>query len=111
MLEALWSVEFNSDTTQGYGAGVIVLESSRAFGGDANYFYIGSYALDNGMLKASVKVTHYAGQPHSIFGPAKEFNLALEGKIATDTFELFGYVVEQSGMKIRIRLTKRADLP
>lgn len=54
MLEALWSVEFLS-TAQGYGAGVIVLESSRVFGGDSTYFYIGSYELTHDILTAEVK--------------------------------------------------------
>ncbi len=111
MLEALWSVEFLSTTTQGYGAGVIVFESNRAFGGDAQYFYIGRYELVHDTLKAEAKVTHYAGLPNSVFGPRKEFTLKLEGKIAEPMFDLKGYLVEQPGMKIIVRLTKRADLP
>ena len=111
MLEALWSVEFLSTNTQGKGAGVIVLESSRAFGGDSQYFYIGTYQLDRDILKAEVKVTHYAGLPYSVFGPLKELTLKLEGKIAERTFDLNGHRVDQPGMKIIARLTKRADLP
>jgi hypothetical protein len=110
MLEALWSVEFSSNA-QGFGAGVIVFESSRAFGGDAQYFYIGRYKIVDGILKAEAKVTHYANLPNSIFGPLKEFNLRLEGKIAEPTFDLKGYLVERPEMKIIARLTKRADLP
>jgi len=110
MLEALWSVEFISNT-QHYGAGVIVLESSRAFGGDSNYFYIGSYELVHDILKAEAKVTHYFGPPNSVFGPLKEFTLKLEGKVAEHTFDLHGYLIEQPALKIVVRLTKRADLP
>lgn len=110
MLEALWSVEFFSNA-QGFGAGVIVFESSRAFGGDAQYFYTGRYELVHDTLKADAKITHYANLPNSIFGPLKEFNLKLEGKIAEPTFELKGYVVEQPKMEIIARLTKRAALP
>lgn len=110
MLEALWSVEFIA-STQRFGAGVIVLESSRAFGGDSTYFYIGSYELDRDIIKAQVKVTHYFGPQNSVFGARKEYTLNLEGKIAERTFDLKGHLVEQPEMKIVVRLTKRADLP
>ena len=110
MLEALWSVEFISNTER-YGAGVIVLESSRAFGGDSQYFYIGKYELVHDTLKAEAKVTHYFGTPNSVFGALKEFTLKLEGKFAEHTFDLQGYLVEQPDNRIVVRLTKRADLP
>lgn len=38
MLEALWSVEFVSNT-DGEGAGVAVLETGRILGGDGQYYY------------------------------------------------------------------------
>jgi len=111
MLEALWSVEFLSGTTLRQGAGVIVLETSRAFGGDSSYFYVGGYQLIHDTLKADVKVTHYFGPTISVFGPRQQFTLKLEGKIAEHTFSLHGYLVEQPELKITVQLTKRADLP
>lgn len=110
MLEALWSVDFLANT-QRPGAGVVVLESSRAFGGDSNYIYIGSYKLVHEILKAEVKVTHYSGPMNSVFGARKEFTLKLEGKIAERTFDLRGHIVDQPELEIIVRLTKRADLP
>lgn len=110
MLEALWSVEFVSNV-QGTGAGVAVLETGRVLGGDGQYFYVGSYKVQNGQVQSQLKVTHYAGQPSSIFGPAKEFNLQLTGTPNDLSFELHGHVVETPSLKIGIRLTRRAELP
>lgn len=110
MLEALWSVEFVTSAQTG-GAGVIVLESSRAFGGDSFYYYIGRYELVHDILKAEVKVTHYSGPMASVFGPFKELNYKLEGKIGEPSFMLRGHVVGQPEKQITVRLTKRADLP
>jgi hypothetical protein len=111
MLEALWSVEFISSPTLRQSAGVVVLESSKAFGGDSGYFYVGSYQIVHDVLKAEVKVTHYFGPLNSVFGPHEEFTLKLEGKIADRTFSLRGHLVERPDQKITVQLTKRADLP
>lgn len=67
MLEALWSVEFVSNVNR-FGSGVAVLESGRVLGGDAQYFYIGSYSVENGTATATVSITHYSGPPISVLG-------------------------------------------
>lgn len=110
MLEALWSVEFVSNV-QGLGAGVAVLETGRVLGGDSQYFYVGSYKVQNEQISAQLKITHYAGATSSIFGPIKEFNLELVGKPARAWFDLHGHLVENRNLTITIRLTRRAELP
>jgi len=110
MLEALWSVEFVSNV-QGFGAGVAVMETGRILGGDSRYIYVGSFAIENEDLKVKVKVTHYFGEPYSIFGPRSEFNLTLTGKPAHDGFEMQGHMIEDPNLRIGVRLTRRAELP
>lgn len=110
MLEALWSIEFLSNVG-GFGSGVVVLETGRILGGDAQYFYVGSYSVENHTIKATVKITHYAGQPLSVFGQANEVTLNLTGVPANDTFEVAGSVAGNPGLNIRIRFTRRAELP
>ena len=110
MFEALWSVEFVS--SQGvYGAGVAIFETGRIFGGDAQYFYIGKTDLKGDIVHADLEVTHYAGQPSSIFGLASKFHLKLSGKVQAPVMDLHGHLVEDPSQKIHIRCTKRADLP
>lgn len=72
MIEGLWSIYFQTD--QMHGAGVVVFETNRLFGGDDKYFYVGKYVVAHGKLQATAQVTHFAGAPLSIFG--RESNLA-----------------------------------
>jgi len=111
MIEALWSVEFFSNN-QGFGAGVAVLETGRILGGDGQYTYVGSYHVDPGGIgQARVKVSHYAGGPHSIFGPAKEFTLVLTGRPEHAGFEMRGSIEGKAQLQTNIRFTRRAELP
>jgi hypothetical protein len=110
MLEALWSVEFDSNVND-FGAGVAVFESGRILGGDSCYTYVGSYNVVNSSLDAKIKVTHYAGKPHSIFGPASEFNLVLTGVPSQASFKAVGHVKENPELKIAMKLTRQAELP
>jgi hypothetical protein len=111
MIEALWSVEFISNH-QGLGAGVALLETGRILGGDGQYTYVGSYQIDpGGYAHARAKVSHYAGVPHSIFGPAKEFTLVLVGRPEHATFEMRGSVEGEPQLQISVRFTRRAELP
>jgi hypothetical protein len=49
MLEALWSVGFI--TGQGlHGAGVVIFETGRVFGGDSYFYWVGSYRVGAGRL-------------------------------------------------------------
>lgn len=110
-IEALWSVEFISNT-QIVGAGVAVLDADRIFGGDSQYFYVGNYKSERGVTTANIKVTHYAGAyDSSIFGPAKEFHLTLKGTPARDQFELHGHVIGMRDLTISMRLSRRSELP
>jgi len=110
MLEALWSVEFVSNI-QGVGSGIVVLETGRVLGGDAQYFYVGSYSVEAGIVKANVTITHYAGPPNTIFGQAKSVTLNFSGKPAHDKFELQGAVAGSPGLTVSVRFTRRAELP
>ena len=110
MLEALWTVEFVS-SAEIVGTGVVVLETDRIFGGDASYYYLGSYKVDGRFLTAELEVTHFAGPSLSVFGPAERFNLRLSGAIESPEMELRGSVVENADRRIVMRLHRRAELP
>lgn len=110
MIEALWSVEFSSNVEM-QGAGVVVFETGRIFGGDASYYYVGNYKVTNGIVVAEIKVVNYRGQPTSIFGPIMEFNLRVSGTIQSPSFKVEGQMVENPALHIHIHLTRRAELP
>lgn len=110
MLEGLWSVEFVSNLNV-LGAGVVVFETERLYGGDSGYFYVGRYSSKQGQVTGEAEITHYAGAPNSIFGSARQFKVQLTGKVARPVMELRGSVVGMPALQLVVRCTHRADLP
>lgn len=62
MIEALWSMEFQT-SAKGEGTGIVVMKDGKIAGGDNQYFYVGTYKLKDRTVTADVSVTHYAGAP------------------------------------------------
>ena len=113
MIEGLWSLEFISNVG-GIGAGVVVFETQRIFGGDSQYYYVGQYEMQHdGKLKAEVMVEHYAGNRLSIFGPGQDkFSLAVRAdSVQRPTFQATGSMIGSPDAKIAMRLTIRSELP
>ena len=110
MVEGLWSVEFIS-TEGGRGAGVVILETQRIFGGDSQYFYLGKYEVKYQKLEAEIEVTHYSGEPNSIFGRENNFWVKITGEFKGDVMMGQGHRVNNPQMELGVKLTKRADLP
>ena len=109
MIEALWSVQFIADNNH-YGAGVVVFENCRIFGGDSTYYYVGSYSIKDGVISAEVSANHYSGQRNNIVGPVEKVTWVVSGHIAHDTFDVIGNAKETQN-KVHVRLTRRAELP
>lgn len=110
MIEALYGVEFVSNMNDG-GYGVAVLETGRILGGDSSFVFVGDYEVKNGKVHAKVKCTNDREMLQSIFGDIKEFTLQLEGVPDEKEFILQGHMLENSNMKIGVKLTRRAELP
>lgn len=110
MIEALWSVEFVSNLNV-FGSGVVIFETGRIFGGDAQYYYTGTYEMKNGALIGDLDVVHYSGNPWSVFGTLNKFSLRVSGRPKEKTFDVEGSLNQDPSKKILIRLTKRAELP
>jgi hypothetical protein len=111
MLEALWSVEFQSSFGM-HGNGVAVFETGRVLGGDSTMIYVGSFKVENGVIHSDIGVKKYANAPGmtSVVG-LNEFNLKVTGKPDPQTMVLSGYVVEDPTRKITIHAVRRAELP
>jgi len=113
-IEALWTVNFA--TAGGAGNGIVIFETGRIFGGDANYFWVGDYDVQNGRITASLNVSNYSGVPYSVFGQLMNLRLKLEAALPSTTG--VGQVVEARGhmeghpdQVIVLMLTYRAPLP
>ena len=114
MIEGLWSISFSTvdQPQEDVGAGVVVFETLRIFGGDSVYFYTGNYSIvKENQIKASVSVNHYYGPPLSIFGPLAKCTIIIDGSIAADEFYVQGYVKENPLLKLIVKFVKRAELP
>ena len=114
MLEALWTVEFESNIG-GWGGGIVIFETGRVFGGDAQYTYIGHYKVDadGGMLRAEVEIAKFLNVPGglSVFGQADRFKLLLAGAPGRDQMVMHGEVIGRPDLRIEVRFKRRAELP
>ena len=117
MLEALWTVEFTSNVDvegegqPAEGSGILVFETNRLFGGDANFYYIGSYEVKDKKVYGKLKITSYTGNTLSIFGNLSEFDVVLEGESNDDEIFATGYLEQDHNYRIAAKMVKRADLP
>jgi hypothetical protein len=110
MIEGLWSIEFGSN--QGiFGTGIVILERERIFGGDANYFYLGKYKVENNTLKAEVESTHYSGKPLSVVDSGTKLRFVFEGTADARIMYCKGYLASDPNIKVFANLIKRSDLP
>jgi hypothetical protein len=110
--EALWTIEFQ--TASGWtNGGVVVLETSKVFGGDSQYYYVGKYGFSGsaGMV-AEVHVTHYSGAVGTAWGDAAQiFDVILRGTVSADGKRIDG-TMERTGLPSpRFRMTRRELLP
>ncbi len=115
MLEALWSIEFQSNAAaNNAGGGVLVLETERVLGGDPWFTIIGEYVAPQGTstVEATVNVKRYRPGSHSIFGPTiNELQLKLSGVPSREGFTMKGHVVGKPSQIVAVKLVRRAELP
>ena len=111
MVEALWSVEFQSSFGM-RGNGVAVFETGRVFGGDSSMIYVGSFKVENGVIHSEINVKKYAHAQGiaSVVG-LDNFNLKVTGNPAQNEMVLSGHVVGDPTRKITIKAVRRAELP
>ena len=113
MIEALWSVEFETSLNMA-GKGVVVFENGRMYGGDSAMIYTGSYDIDHdSVIHCKIKVdkfAEYTPEMASTLG-FDSFNLQVSGKIDPKKMKLSGHVVEDPSRKITIHAIHRTDLP
>jgi hypothetical protein len=112
MLEALWSVKFGTNQ-QFYGAGVIVFETNRIFGGDTCFYYIGhfTYNVRDQTVSGEVEVKRHAPGLPFIFPPYNEGTVILQGTVSTPTMMLTGHLAGDPSQAIAVHCTKLAALP
>jgi hypothetical protein len=111
-VEALYVVEFGDAAGQQYtNGGVAVLETTRVFGGDSGYYYVGTFNIDKDQLSANIQVVRHDPAWQSAWGDkADNFSIILSGKITNNV--IAGHM-QRVGIDIQlpVRLTRKAELP
>jgi hypothetical protein len=115
-MEGLWTIEFGSSAGI-FGSGVIVMREGKIEGGDASYYYIGSYDKPNpetpypSAFRAKIGVKPFLPGAESVFKTInKEFILNLEGTLKDeDNAVAVGTPEGIPGMDVGIRLKRRSE--
>ena len=88
------------------------METGRLFGGDAQYYYLGTYQATHDEINAKARIVHYEGPLHTAFGDdATDFTVELHGKREGDVINGQMYRTNNPQNVLPIRLTRRANLP
>jgi hypothetical protein len=111
MVDAIWSIRLvSSDRISGIG--IVVLEAGRIFGGDPEYYYVGTYRAAHGMVYAAIVATPYEETPCTTVDlVAESFRVELSGRIDKPKMELRGHLEGDPSRRIRLECTWKADLP
>lgn len=110
MIEGLWTVKFISSLNL-WGGGVIVLtEGNRILGGDAGYYYIGTYSVTGNQVKGDIDIIQFDPQIMSVFGEISDFHLKFDGTFEDNKFSATAQSPEFPGYSLKIEGNKKEDL-
>jgi T3SS negative regulator,GrlR len=115
-VQGLWTIEFGSSAGI-YGTGVLVLREGKIQGGDASYYYDGSYEETSpttpypSTFKAKIAVKPFLPNAESIFRTyGEDFTLDFEGTLKDENNAVaIGRPEEIPNMDVGIRMTRRSE--
>ncbi|MCY4559453.1 MAG: hypothetical protein OXF79_24400 [Chloroflexi bacterium] len=114
IVEALWAVHFGDAYTPSQpNGGVAILETSRIFGGDSQFYYVGKYEVTGEKLTAQVRIAHFSGPNMTAFGLplACPLELKLEGRRNGDMINGRMWPISQPDLNLPVSLKRLEDLP
>lgn len=98
MKSGLYAVIFNA--SHGNGGGVVSFEDGTLNGGDAGYYYQGTYREEAGKVTASLRVRRWNPAIQSVFGDLAEIELNLHGTAEGEVFTAGDGRISVSGRRI-----------
>jgi hypothetical protein len=105
MLDGLWTAEFR--TGMSTGSGTVIFKDGKVAGGDAGFYYIGNYTLDQENLNGQVKIQRFKQGSVSVFGPLVSDTLKISGTVLGTTMNLSGHLASNPNALITIQAVKR----
>ena len=122
-IEALWAVYFgdaddNPNNPFSFlpgmsNAGVAVIETTQVFGGDSQFFYLGSVKVTGTRVTAKITVTHFNGPGMTAFGVnrTEPFDVEVDGSRDGNTISGEMWTSDQPKVRLKIMFQRLADLP
>jgi hypothetical protein len=109
-IDGFWTVNFDSNSGN-LGAGVVVIDKGRIFGGDSGFMYTGNVKVEESIVHVDIDVSRHSNFPtQSIFGQMSNFHLKVSGSPNSENFILSGHLVENPALTISIIGVRRAEL-
>jgi hypothetical protein len=107
-IEGLWTIEFGSSVGV-FGGGVVVFQSGTVMGGDAGYYYVGTYQENGDSVRATVELAPFIEGYVSVFKTiGRALTLDLEATVTDDRHAVAqGRVRGMPNLKLGLKLTKR----
>ena len=112
MIEAIWTIELVRGE-RNYGAGVLIFAGGRVFGGDADYYYIGRYALNGSRVSLRITVHRY-GETNPVdppFPTKDPFDVEMAGQLEATQMVLVGTIVEEPEQSVTVIAKRRHEIP
>lgn len=103
MQDGIYHVTFSSNSND-FGQGIAVFKGDSVNGGDHGYLYTGTKSGQAGQFTSRLTIKQWNNSVQSVFGPAKEFVLELNGSASGGNgFLAHGHIAGQPQAKITIR--------
>jgi hypothetical protein len=115
-MEGLWTIEFGSSAGI-FGSGVIVMRDGKIVGGDASYYYIGSYEKTNpeetypSGFRAKIEIKPFLPGAESVFKTYnRDITINLEGTLKDENNAVaVGTPEGIPEMNLGMRMTRRSE--
>ena len=88
--------------------GVVTISNGRITGGDTNYYYSGTYRIDNARkaIYGDLRVVHFFGPLMNLFGPVRDISLSFSGAVGSDLIIASARSPGVAYLEIQIRLER-----
>lgn len=101
----LYKVEFRNP--MGFGRGVVVLTEGKFRGGDAAFYYVGTYTEDGDKFSATVQVKRHSPGQQGLMGENTTFTV--QGTSTGNAASLAGKVPAMPGATFQAHIERLSD--
>jgi T3SS negative regulator,GrlR len=112
MAKGLWAITF--ETPDGHtGGGVVIFDAAHLYGGDAGFYYVGSYTTNpkDGTITGQVDVRRHDLSAVFIFPALNGGTFHLSGKLTKPVTILKAHLLQDPQQPLTITCTYVRDVP